>query len=77
LSPRKVVRGMIQSSPKLRVYLLSNTYVAGPKTLYDSTHPRDSPTWYSIMQAKNVLKIVFLGKRDQEYLLLVLSLEIP
>jgi len=50
----KLIWDMIQSS-KLWVDLLSNRYVVGPKTLHASTHPRDSPTCYSIMQAKNVL----------------------
>ena len=41
---------------KLWVDLLSNRYVSGHKILHATTHAKGSPTWSSIMHAKNVLK---------------------
>ena len=52
----KLVWELIQSSDKLWVNLLSNKYVAGHKILQASDSPSSSPTWSSIIKAKNVLK---------------------
>jgi len=38
------------------VELLSNKYISGPKILYATTLPKESPTWSSIVHAKNALK---------------------
>jgi len=52
----KLVWDLLQSSPKLWVDLLSNRYVYGHNILHATSHPKDSPTWSSIMHAKNALK---------------------
>ncbi|GAU41508.1 hypothetical protein TSUD_302460 [Trifolium subterraneum] len=52
----KLVWDMVQSSNKLWVNLLSNKYVAGPEILHSNSHSTGSPTWSSIIHAKNVLK---------------------
>lgn len=52
----KLVWDLLQSSPKRWVDLLSNRYVSGHKILHATTHSKDSPTWSSIIHAKNALK---------------------
>ncbi|PNY04680.1 hypothetical protein L195_g001106 [Trifolium pratense] len=47
---------MVQSSKKLRVDLLVHKYIVGLTFLRSSIHSKGSPTWSSIVHAKNVLK---------------------
>jgi hypothetical protein len=52
----KLVWDMVQSSNKLWVDLLSNKYTTGPAILHTNCLPNASPTWSSIIRAKNILK---------------------
>jgi len=52
----KLVWDMVQSADKLWVSLLSNKYTGGHNTLYASASSNSSPTWSSIIRAKNILK---------------------
>lgn len=47
---------MVQSTNKLWVSLLSNKYTGGHNTLLASANSISSPTWSSIIRAKNILK---------------------
>ncbi|CAJ2643293.1 unnamed protein product [Trifolium pratense] len=52
----KLVWDMVQSSNKLWVDLLSKKYTSGPAILHTNGFPNASPTWSSIIRAKNILK---------------------
>ncbi|GAU50504.1 hypothetical protein TSUD_409790 [Trifolium subterraneum] len=52
----KLVWDMVQSSNKLWVDLLSSKYVKGSTFLLSGNNSSGSPTWSSIIQAKNILK---------------------
>jgi len=52
----KLVWDMVQSTNKLWVSLLSNKYTGGHNTLHASANNNSSPTWSSIIRAKNILK---------------------
>lgn len=63
---------MLQSFSKLWVDLLSNRYPVGPKILFKITHTTDSPTWSSIIHAKNAIKEGFswrTGSGNSSFLL--------
>jgi hypothetical protein len=52
----KLVWDLVQSTNKLWVSLLSNKYTGGHNTLLASASSISSPTWSSIIRAKNILK---------------------
>ena len=52
----KLVWDMIQSKNKLWVNLLSNKYTGGPNILHANAHTNCSPSWSSIIRAKDTLK---------------------
>jgi len=53
----KLVWNLVQKTDKLWVNLLSNNYTSGLDFLfYDSARHNSSPTWSSIIRAKNVLR---------------------
>jgi hypothetical protein len=53
----KLVWNMVQKTNKLWVNLLSNNYSSGQNFLHSATaHRSSSPSWSSIIRAKNVLK---------------------
>jgi hypothetical protein len=62
----KLVWDMVQSSRKLWVYLRSTKYIAGLKFLLSSIPSSSSPTWSSIIQAKDISKMVSLGVQVQD-----------
>ena len=51
----KLFWDMFQSTNKLWVKLLSNKYNSGPNTLHATTNNSSSPSWSSIIKAKNIL----------------------
>jgi len=51
----KLVWDMVQSSNKLWVQLLSNKYIGGWNFLQASIQTNSSPSWSSIIRAKNIL----------------------
>ena len=51
----KLVWDMVQSTNKLWVNLLSNKYTSGPNILHASSNSSSSPSWSSIIKAKNIL----------------------
>ena len=52
----KLVWDMVQSTNKLWVHLLSNKYIGGRDFLQASIQSNSSPSWSSIIRAKNILK---------------------
>ncbi|XP_039684948.1 uncharacterized protein [Medicago truncatula] len=52
----KLVWDLVQATNKLWVHTLSNKYVSGPNTLHATINSSSSPTWSSIIKAKNVLQ---------------------
>jgi hypothetical protein len=52
----KLVWDLVQSTDKLWVHLLSNKYTGGPALLHANALPNHSPSWSSIIRAKNALK---------------------
>jgi len=52
----KLVWDMVQSSSKLWVQLLPNKYIGGLNFLQAIIHSNSSPSWSSIIRAKNILK---------------------
>jgi len=62
----KLVWKLVQQTDKLWVNLLSSNYSSGPNFIFNASAHRDSsPTWSSIIRAKNVLKKVILGEYVQ------------
>lgn len=51
----KLVWDMVQSTNKLWVNILSNRYTSGSNTLHATTNSNSSPTWSSIIKAKDIL----------------------
>jgi hypothetical protein len=51
----KLVWDLVQNNNKLWVNIFLNKYSAGPSLLHASTTASSSPTWSSIVRAKNVL----------------------
>jgi hypothetical protein len=47
---------MVQSTNKLWVNLLSSKYAAGPSILHSNATSSSSPSWSSIIRAKDILK---------------------
>jgi len=52
----KLVWDMVHYTNKLWVNLLLNKYTGGPNILHVNVHNSNSPTWSSIIRAKNILK---------------------
>jgi len=52
----KLVWNMVQSANKLWVNILSNKYTSGPNTLHAIANSNSSPTWSSIIKAKDILR---------------------
>jgi len=52
----KLVWDLVQSKNKLWVNLRSNKYTGGPNFLHANAHTNSSPSWSSIIRAKNILK---------------------
>ena len=52
----KLVWDMVQSTNKLWVNILSNKYTSGPNTLHATANTNSSPTWSSIIKAKDILR---------------------
>jgi hypothetical protein len=60
----KLVWDMVQSKNKLLVNLLSNKYTGGPNILHANAQANCSPSWSSIIRAKNILKYGYSGRVD-------------
>ena len=52
----KLVWDMVQSTNKLWVSLLSDKYTSGQSMLHATTNSSSSPSWSSIIKAKNILR---------------------
>jgi len=58
----KLVWDMVQSTNKLWVNILSNKYTSGFHILHATSNSNNSPSWSSIIKAKNILRNGYLWR---------------